>query len=83
MVKDKLWEARTKWKNLGLVLGIHPTSMDAIAARCHHDPDHCFSEVLQQWLEGHGDTSRTWSTITTALRRPSVSMGAIADDIHF
>ena len=74
--------ARTKWKELGLELGIDPTSVDVIAQRCRDDPNRCFSDLLQQWLEGHGDPPRTWSTIKTALMKPSVNEGSVAEGLY-
>lgn len=82
MVQDKLWDARLRWNNLGLALGIDQTSLDEIAEKNRNRPDACFSDVLKMWLQGCGDSSRTWSTITAALRTRSISMGALAEEIN-
>ena len=82
LVQNELWDARTRWKDLGEALGMHPSSTDAIAIKHRDEPSSCFREMLTEWLRGGNDPPRTWSTIAAALRTKTVDLGAIAEEIE-
>ena len=82
MVQNDLWNARTRWRNLGDALGIHASSIDTIAIRYREDPADCFREMLSEWLRGGSVPPRTWSTIVAALKTETVDLGSIAEEIE-
>lgn len=80
-VKNELWNARTKWKDLGLELMISPDTLEATAIKYHGDPGNCLREMLADWLRGSGEPPRTWSSIVSALKKVD-TLGAIAEEIE-
>ena len=81
-VQSDLWNARTRWRNLGDALGIHASSIDSIAMKHREDPVNCFREMLSEWLRGGSTPPRTWNTLVAALRMETVDLGSIADEIE-
>ena len=81
MIKNELWDARTKWKDLGDELKMSRGSLDSIAIVQRDDPGNCFRDMLAEWLRGSGNPPRIWPTIEGALRSQAVSRGDLADKI--
>ena len=79
-VQNSVWEARTKWYNLGLGLGITADSLDAIELVNVKTPDRCFRAMLTQWLR-QDSPKPTWRALIEALRSPSVDESVLAQDI--
>jgi hypothetical protein len=80
VVKNDLWEARTKWKDFGLALLMRQSTLDAIAITQRDDPGNCLREILAEWLRGAGDPPRTWTTIVNALAKVD-SLGFLAEEV--
>ena len=78
-VQDIIWEARTKWYNLGLGLDITPDSLDSIELANQQNPDRCFRAMLTKWLREHHQP--TWSALAEALKSPSVGLTHLAEEI--
>ena len=76
-VLNLTWDARSKWYNIGLKLGISVDTLDAVKIYHREDCDECYTEVLKRWLRN--DLSPTWSALADALRPPIVGMSHIAD----
>ena len=76
-VRSSIWDARSKWYDVGLELGIPAATLDAIRVNKQSCED-CYTEMLKRWLEG---SNQTWSTLADALRSPSVGMGALAGQL--
>ena len=74
-----MWEARSKWYNLGLELDITPDTLDAIEVANGQNPDRCIRAMLTKWLREHNRP--TWSALTEALRSRSVGLGHLADEM--
>ena len=67
------------WDDLGLALGLHPSSIDAIEI----DEDSCrkrLKEALSQWLKGKGG-DRSWACLCEAVRGNLCKNPALADKI--
>ena len=58
--------AADKWQILGAHLHVSVDTLQTIAARHQHDPQHCLEEVLRAWLK-EADTSTTWVPVTNAV----------------
>ena len=63
------FDARTKWRNILLLLGISNATVASIAVRCREDPDECYREGLAEWLKGG---ERHWRDMVEALSSPVV-----------
>ena len=59
----------TKWRDIGLQLGLRVADLDAIEARHCNDYKRCFSAVFDQW-EQQLTSPYMWSTILEALTSP-------------
>ena len=81
-VKNALWDARTRWKDVGEALGMDAITLDAIAIKLRNDPGNCLRDMLLEWLRGSEGPARAWSTIVAALRAATVDLGAIAEEIE-
>ena len=79
-IQPILWEARTRWYNLGLGLDITPDSLDSIELANSGKPDRCFRAMLTKWLREH--QRPTWSALAEALRSPSVGLSHLAEEIQ-
>ena len=80
-VRNELWDARTKWKDFGLALGMDVNTLDNIDSLQRGDSGNCLRDMLSEWLKGANDPPRTWSTIAAALREVK-SLEAIAEEIE-
>jgi hypothetical protein len=74
VVQSKAWNARSKWYNIGLQLGLKADDLD-----CIHGPD-SFTEMLKQWLRQES-IEKTWDKLMKALRSETVHYGSLADSI--
>ena len=74
-----VWEARAKWYNIGLELGLTPGTLDAIKLANQDDPDRCIRETLKTWLSQ--SEHPTWSDLARALRVSPVGHGKLAEEL--
>ena len=80
-VQVATWEARAKWYNCGLALGLTAGTLDAISKSKNSDCDECFREILKEWLKRAGSPP-TWHALCTALKDPSVGLGKLAKKLR-
>ena len=73
------YEARNKWTNLLLALGVDRPTIESIRAKHHNDPDECFQEGLFEWLRSG---EKSWRDMTEALSSPTVGHRDIAGSIE-
>ena len=78
-IQEKLWDARSKWKNIGLGLKIRPPDLQVID-RNHHDADDKFQSMILKWLQIGKD--RTWAALCKVLSARSVGHGQLAEQIR-
>ena len=72
----------SKWRDVGLQLGLNQGVLDGIALNSPGDTNHCYSNVFTRWKNQNLITyPYTWSTIVQALRGPAVGEERLADDI--
>ena len=55
-VIDIVWEARIKWYDIGIQLGLKVNSLDVIKHNNNDKPDDCITEMLKIWLRQGGAT---------------------------
>ena len=77
---EVVWEARSKWYNIGLKLGISPGTLDAIENQANQNLDKCFTTMIKDWLN-NGKTQPTWAAITHALKSPMVGYSDLANKL--
>ena len=71
-----------KWEDLGVQL-LRPDqekTLDIIAADRSHGVVSCCKRVLKKWLDT--TTDATWNELIRALRRPSVELDYLADQLE-
>ena len=78
-ILSALWEGRSRWYNLGLELKLSPGTLEAIKLENPHVLGDCFRAMLYEWLK-KDDPSRTWQTLSKALRSPTVKMGELVKE---
>ncbi len=79
LVYSETYEARSKWQNILLELGVGKHSIDSISKKWRENPDDCYREGLSEWLNGDG---RSWKNIANALTRPTVNLSNIASKLR-
>ena len=78
-VQGALWDAKCKWYNLGLELGLDRSTLDTISANQREQVEDCFREVLSKWLDL---VTPSWKALVKALRAPTVDFLRIASEIE-
>ena len=79
-VLEAVWEARSKWYNIGLKLGTSPGTLDAIKASSKENVDDCITAMIKDWLK-NGNPRPTWAAIAKALKSPMVGYGHLAEQL--
>ena len=83
LVREALWEARTKWYDIGLELEIVPTDLEAIAEESGSNIELCFRKMLYNWLSKSCAKRRcTWKAIIGVLRSKVIHLESLADQIE-
>ena len=80
-IQDLVWDARTKWSNLGLELGIKIGDLEVIEQNCKSDIETCFKNMLLMWLR-MVDPLPTWDSLVSALGKSSVGRKDLAENIR-
>ena len=80
-VQEAVWEARAKWYNLGLELGIPVGRLNAIGQNNRLITDACFRDTLLIWLRSY-KLHPSWNSLARALRAAPVGLGELADQIE-
>ena len=73
-----LYQARTKWKFIGLGLKVHPDDLQAIEDT-NRKPEDCLQCMLTKWLEK--SYNNTWEAIVQVLRKRTVGRHDVAKQI--
>ena len=78
-IQDKIWDARPKWKNIGLALKIRKPDIDVIDKN-KGDIDEIFQDMIVRWLE-NGENC-TWAALSEALSARSVGHKDLAEKVR-
>ena len=79
-VLEAVWEARVKWFNIGLKLGISVGTLNAIKKNNSQDPDDCLTAMLEYWLN-NGKPKPSWAAVANALKSPMVGYAQLAEEL--
>ena len=79
-VLNAVWEARSKWYNMGLELGSSPGTLDTLSLKGRDDPDLCITYMIKDWLN-NGDPRPSWAAVIKALKAPIVGYGKLAEQL--
>ena len=79
-VVEAVWEAREKWYNIGLKLGISASTLDAINKAVNQNPDDCITAIIKDWLK-NGKPKPLWAAVADALKSPMVGYGNLAEQL--
>ena len=72
----------SKWKDVGLQLGLDVGELEGIALISPGDTNHCYSNVFTRWKNQNSKTQPyTWSTIVRALETQAVGQWSLASTI--
>ena len=80
-VIDEIWDARSKWKLIGLQLHFTMSDLEPIEKTKMKDIDDCFIEMLTRWLR-RADPLPTWSALVAALKRRMVGFQDLAKQVE-
>ena len=76
-VLDLIWDSRTKWKHIGIKLGMNKSDLDAIEINERKIED-CFTNMLSDWLR-NGNPS--WTALASALKTSPVGFKELAKKV--
>ena len=79
-LNDKLFQARTKWFEIGLSLNVDNETLQSIKMRYHENPDDCLREMLTHCVQAIAPL--TWRTVCVCLRSPTVGRNDVAEGIE-
>jgi hypothetical protein len=80
-VKNRIWEARSKWQDIGIELKLKQTDLEVISKKNGSDTDACFTEMLSIWLK-QTKPRPTWSRMIRALKSRSIGFQQLAEHIE-
>ena len=78
-IQEKIWDARPKWKIIGLALKIRKPDIDVIDKN-KGDIDEIFQDMIIKWLE-NGENC-TWAALSKALSARSVGHKDLAEKVR-
>ena len=78
-IQERLWDARSKWRKIGLTLKIKPSDLEVIE-KDGSDTDDRFEKMILRWLR-NGEKC-TWDALCQALSARSVNCCDLADRIR-
>ena len=79
-VYQRLYEARSKWYNIGIWLGVDAESLTCINVQNREDPEKCLGQMLNKHLGS--SNSLTWKDLCDCLMSPMVDRPIVAKQIE-
>ena len=75
-------EIPSKWKDMGLQLGLDPSILDGIDSNTRGNDNHAYIAIFDSWKKQNSSKhTYTWSTVVRALQTPAVGEKKLADKI--
>lgn len=78
-VQEAVWEARSKWYNIGIRLKLKVPDLDCIDAEPGINVEEKFNRMVKSWLKM--TESCTWPALCEALKHPTVAMPNVAEEV--
>ena len=78
-IRSKCWEARSKWRDIGLELNLANSDLEAIQEKYKPDVDKCFTEMLDLWLRTN--PKPMLADLIAALREETVGFHHLAEEL--
>ena len=73
----------SKWKRVGVALGLSQAQIDAIDCHRRGDPFECFSDVFKYWQnESTPERPANWATLISVLQSNTVGEEALAEHVQ-
>ena len=82
LVLAMTWDARSKWCNLGLALGVSAETLDIIRQNCEGDAEKCFVDMISRWIKSDDVGDKSFKAISRALALTSVGRQREAEDME-
>lgn len=79
-IVEELHDVRTKWKRIGVRLGLPAPTLETIQRTHRDDLEEALYQMIGEWLDKTEEPS--WSAIVTALRSRSVGARQLADNLE-
>ena len=74
--------AEGNWKALGSELGLQIGQLNGIEMDNRNNPQSCFSDVINKWMNSMSKEPVTWETLLVSLCKPQVGLKSLADEIY-
>ena len=78
-VLEAVWEARAKWYNIGLKLGISVGTLDSIESS-NQNSGRCLTAMIKDWLK-NGKPKPSWAQLAKALKSRMVGYAQLAEEL--
>ena len=82
LVLSMVWEARSRWYNIGLELGISVETLDCIRQNDRDDAEKCFIDMIKRWLQSDEVEDKSFKAMSTALKSPLVGREQVAEELE-
>ena len=73
-VMKEVMDMASRWKQLGLALGLSAAELETISSKNHTDPTECLRDMLLAWLQQRHDTIKfgqpSWRVLCKAIHTP-------------
>ena len=79
VVREALYQERSKWDDIGIELGISKNDIDAIRKEKLGDTGECLTELISYYLK---EDNASWSNIILALRAQSINNNDLAQKLE-
>ena len=80
-VRSAIWEARSKWMDIGIELNLNKSDLDALEGTDSSNVGKCLTEMISLWLK-RAHPPPVFSTLVTALKEPTVGLQQLADQVN-
>ena len=81
VIQTELWDARSRWRNIGIQLRMKIEDLEAIGEKNLNAPESCFTDCITTWLR-QTEPPPTWTALINALRSPPVGFQEMAERLE-
>ena len=79
-IQVAIWDARPKWYNIGLGLGLSADTLDAIVNDHPSKTEDCLTDTIKHWLRNEMPLP-TWKALADVLKSPMVGYAHLAENL--